>query len=70
MLRAQAFERLRALIEAVVLTPEEGELAIHLRGDLAAMLTISQEGRRKKPGSEWLPRRCKSRWLRGQDLNL
>ena len=37
-LQAQAFERIRALIEAVVLTPEAGELAIHLRGELASML--------------------------------
>jgi site-specific DNA recombinase len=38
-LRAQALERLRALIEAVVLTPEDGDLAIDLRGELAAMLS-------------------------------
>lgn len=34
-LKAQAFERLRALIEAVVLTPEDGDLAVDLRGELA-----------------------------------
>ena len=37
---AQAFERLRALIEAVVLTPEDGHLAIDLRGELASMLSL------------------------------
>ena len=39
-LRAQAFERIRALIEAVVLTPRNGDLAIDLRGDLASMLEL------------------------------
>ena len=39
-LKAQAFERLRALIEAVVLTPEDGHLAIDLRGKLASMLSL------------------------------
>ena len=37
---AQAFERLRALIEAVVLTPEDGDLAIDLRGEHASMLSL------------------------------
>ncbi len=39
-LKAQAFERLRALIEAVVLTPEAGKLTIELRGELASMLLL------------------------------
>ena len=39
-LKAQAFEQLRALIEAVVLTPEDGNLAIDLRGELASMLEL------------------------------
>jgi len=39
-LKAQAFERLRALIEAVVLTPEDGDLAIELRGELASILSL------------------------------
>ncbi len=39
-LKAQAFERLRALIEAVVLTPEDGDLTIDLRGKLASMLEL------------------------------
>ena len=38
--RAQAFERLRALIEAVALTLENGEVAIDLRGELASMLSF------------------------------
>ena len=39
-LKAQAFQRLRALIEAVVLAPEDGGLAIDLRGELASMLSL------------------------------
>ncbi|MBA2935138.1 hypothetical protein HZF05_13690 [Sphingomonas sp. CGMCC 1.13654] len=39
-LKAQAFERIRALIEQVTLTPEDGVLAVHLRGDLVSMLEL------------------------------
>ena len=39
-LKAQAFERLRALIETLVLTPEGGDLAIDLRGELGSMLSL------------------------------
>ncbi|WP_236558979.1 hypothetical protein [Sphingomonas sp. T1] len=39
-LKAQAFDRLRALIEAVVLTPESDDLAIELRGELVSMLSL------------------------------
>ena len=39
-LKAQAFERLRALIETVVLTPDADELTINLRGELASMLSL------------------------------
>ena len=52
-LEAQAFERLRALIETVVLTPEDGDLAIDLRGDLASMLLLcALSQKRKKPPRE------------------
>ena len=40
ILQAQAFERIRTLIDAVVLTPEGGGLAIHLRGELTSMLEL------------------------------
>ena len=36
--RTEASEALRSLIDAIVLTPDEGELRIELRGNLAAML--------------------------------
>ncbi len=39
-LKARASERLRALIETVVLTTEDGDLAIDLRGELASMLSL------------------------------
>ncbi|QCB43935.1 hypothetical protein E5673_18335 [Sphingomonas sp. PAMC26645] len=46
--KTQAFERLRALIEAVVLTPEDGNLAIDLRGELASMLTLCAGAKTQK----------------------
>ena len=39
-LKAQAFERIRSLIDTVVLKPENGVLAIHLRGKFASMLEL------------------------------
>ena len=39
-LKAQAFERLRVFIEAAVLTREDGDLAIDLRGELASILSL------------------------------
>jgi site-specific DNA recombinase len=40
VLKTQAFERIRALIEQVTLTPEDGALSVHLRGELASMLEL------------------------------
>jgi site-specific DNA recombinase len=40
VLKTQAFERIRALIEQVTLMPEDGALAVHLRGELASMLEL------------------------------
>ena len=39
-LKAQAFERIRSLIDTVVLKPENGVLAIYLRGEFASMLEL------------------------------
>ncbi|PTQ11334.1 resolvase [Sphingomonas oleivorans] len=39
--RSEAAEAIRSLVDQVVLTPEYGELGIHLRGDLAAMLAFA-----------------------------
>jgi site-specific DNA recombinase len=44
--RLEASEMLRGLIEAIVLTPEKGQLRIELRGNLAAMLTAAQKTKR------------------------
>ena len=46
-LKAQAFERLRALIEAVVLTPEDGHLVIDLRVSLPRCCRYVPERKRK-----------------------
>ncbi len=44
--RIEASEMVRGLIDAIVLTPEKGQLRIELRGNLAAMLTVAQETKR------------------------
>ena len=46
--RAEAAEAIRVLIDRVTLVPENGELGIVLRGDLAAMLSFAGS---KKPGA-------------------
>jgi DNA invertase Pin-like site-specific DNA recombinase len=48
--KAEAFELLRSLIDRVTLVPEDGELAIELKGDLAAMLAFSAN--KKRPAVE------------------
>ena len=40
--KTEAAEILRTLIDAIILPPEEGELAIYLKGDLAGVLTLAQ----------------------------
>ncbi len=47
-LKAQAFERLRALIAAVVLTAEDGDLTIELRSERASMLSLCPEPETQK----------------------
>src|SRR4051812_27324086 len=44
--RTEAFEALRGLIDAIVLTPNQGELQIELKGNLAAMLGAAQNAKR------------------------
>jgi hypothetical protein len=39
--RAEAAERLRSLVSKIVLTPEDGRLAIDVHGDLAGILAIA-----------------------------
>jgi site-specific DNA recombinase len=52
LLRTQAFERIRALIEQVTLTPEDGVLGVHLRGELASMLELCACGDMQNAPSE------------------
>ena len=49
---AQAMEMIRSLIDALVLTPEGGQLRIDLTGELAAILGIAQKGQRPRPEDE------------------
>jgi hypothetical protein len=44
--RLEASEMLRGLIDSIVLIPDEGQLRIELRGNLAAMLTVAQQTKR------------------------
>lgn len=44
--RLEASETLRGLIDSIVLTPEQGQLRIELRGNLAAILTVAQQAKR------------------------
>ena len=44
--RIEASETLRGLIDAIVLSPDAGQLRIELRGNLAAMLTAAQQAKR------------------------
>ena len=44
--RTEATEALRGLIDAIVMTPTEGELRIELKGNLAAMLGATVQSKR------------------------
>jgi hypothetical protein len=44
--RTEASEALRGLIDAITLTPEQGELKIELKGNLAAMLSAATNAKR------------------------
>ena len=44
--RTEASQALRGLIDAIVLTPNQGELQIELKGNLAAMLGAAQNAKR------------------------
>ncbi len=47
--KAEAAEIIRGLVDAIVLTPENGELRIDLHGDLAGILALAADG--KKPAA-------------------
>jgi hypothetical protein len=44
--RTEASEALRGLVNAIVLTPDQGELRIELKGNLAAMLGAATNAKR------------------------
>ena len=46
--RTEASEALRGLIDAIVLTPNQGALQIELKGNLAAMLGAAQNAKRRQ----------------------
>ena len=50
--RTEASETLRGLIEAIVLTPHQGELRIVLKGNLAAMLGAAQKAKRSSESDD------------------
>ena len=49
---AEAVEKIRALIDAIVLTPEEGKLRVDLTGTLAGILSVAQKDQRPRPEDE------------------
>ncbi len=53
--RTEASEALRDLIDAIVLTPNQGELQIELRGNLAAMLGAAQNAKRSPETGDLSP---------------
>jgi hypothetical protein len=64
--RLEASEMLRGLIDSIVLIPDEGQLRIELKGNLAGMLTADQQMRRSPETGDFS---CRFNWLPGQDLN-
>lgn len=44
--RTEATEALRGLLDEIVLTPDQGQLRIDLRGNLAAMLSAATNAKR------------------------
>jgi hypothetical protein len=45
-------EKIRALIDAIVPTPEEGKLRVDLTGALAGILSVAQKDQRPRPEDE------------------
>jgi site-specific DNA recombinase len=47
---AEARDAVRSLVDAIILTPEDGKLAVAVRGELASILSLSAAGRRGQDG--------------------
>src|SRR4029450_2202408 len=63
--RTEASEALRGLIYAIVLTPNQGQLQIELKGNLAAMLRAAQNAKRSPEAGDLSLQVL----MRGRDLN-
>ena len=48
--RDEAFDVIRSLIDEIRLVPADGELRIEIKGELAGILELCQEGTKRKPG--------------------
>ena len=59
--RTEAAEIIRSLVDEIVLTPEDGELKIDLRGDLAGILAIATNGKRPIPAGNGLSEKLASK---------
>ncbi|MBT7110038.1 MAG: hypothetical protein HN941_04205 [Proteobacteria bacterium] len=57
-LGAEAMDAIRSLIDEIVLTPEDGELRIDLKGDLAGILAMASKNTKKAPRKSRTPQ-CK-----------
>jgi site-specific DNA recombinase len=51
-LAAEAVAKIRALIDAIVLTPEDGQLRVDLTGALAGILSVAQKDQGPRPEDE------------------
>ena len=49
---AEAVQKIRALIDAIVLTPEDGKLRVDLTGALAGIFSVAQKDQRPRPEDE------------------
>lgn len=47
---SEAIELIRSLVEAIMLTPENGRLRIDIKGELAGILALCRDARMNKPG--------------------
>ena len=63
-------EAIRALVEAIVLVPEDGRLAIEVRGDLAAILALGSNASTRPGGRVHEDLLVQVKLVGGQDLNL
>ena len=49
--RDEAFDLIRSLIDEIRLVPDNGELRIEIKGELAGILELCDAGAKQKPGS-------------------